>query len=378
MNSGIPGAGLPALRDHNAALVLDLLRVATVADGGAGISRQELATRTGLTPQAVSKIVARLAGQGLVAEAGRGASTGGKPRTLLRLVRQARYAVGLHLDRDELTVVLVDLAGEAVTERVTPFDLGAGPGAVLEAVAERVREVTSDVPGAERVLLGAGAAAPGPLDHAAGVLGRVTGFPGWDGFALADALAGRLGLPVTLDKDTNAAALRVPADGPRPASFAYLHVGSGLGAGLVLDGALYRGPRTGAGEFGHQTLEPDGPRCACGRRGCLEALCLAALADGDTARAARLLAVGAANLAALLDIDRVVLGGRAVTPAFRDEVAAALAREAAPGTVRVARECAGARTIAEGAAWLVLAPLFGRRRFGFWRRFLAAVPDDGF
>ncbi|MEU6172842.1 ROK family transcriptional regulator [Streptantibioticus parmotrematis] len=365
MNSGNPGAGLPALRDHNAALVLDLLRVATVADGGAGISRQELATRTGLTPQAVSKIVARLAGQGLVAEAGRGASTGGKPRTLLRLVRQARYAVGLHLDRDELTVVLADLAGEAVAERVTPFDLGAGPGAVLEAVAARVREVTSDVPGAERVLLGAGAAAPGPLDHAAGGLGRVTGFPGWDGFALADALAGRLGLPVTVDKDTNAAALRVPADGPGPASFAYLHVGSGLGAGLVLDGALYRGPRTGAGEFGHQTLELDGPRCACGRRGCLEALCLAALADGDTARAARLLAVGAANLAALLDIDRVVLGGRAVTPAFRDEVAAALARETAPGAVRVARECAGARTIAEGAAWLVLAPLFGRRRFGF-------------
>ncbi|MFD0069605.1 winged helix-turn-helix transcriptional regulator, partial [Streptomyces sp. NPDC127574] len=80
--AGTPGVNLPALRSHNAALVLDLLRTA----GAAGISRLELAERTGLTPQAVSKIIARLRADGLAAEAGRRASTGGKPRTVLRLV----------------------------------------------------------------------------------------------------------------------------------------------------------------------------------------------------------------------------------------------------------------------------------------------------
>lgn len=110
------GVNLPALRHHNAALVLDLLRGA----GGDGISRLELAERTGLTPQAVSKITARLRAEGLAAEAGRRASTGGKPRTVLRLVPDARYAVGLHLDRDELTAVLVDLAGTPVAVRTAP------------------------------------------------------------------------------------------------------------------------------------------------------------------------------------------------------------------------------------------------------------------
>src|SRR5689334_25381628 len=113
------GANLPALRSHNAALVLDLLRAATLAAPRAdrGISRLELAERTGLTPQAVSKITARLRADGLAAEAGRRASTGGKPRTVLRLVPEAGHAVGVHLDRDEVRAVLVDLDGAVVDRR---------------------------------------------------------------------------------------------------------------------------------------------------------------------------------------------------------------------------------------------------------------------
>ncbi|WP_431959695.1 ROK family transcriptional regulator [Actinacidiphila sp. bgisy160] len=380
VNRGISGANLPALRSHNAALVLGLLRTATVG-GGAGISRLELAERTGLTPQAVSKITARLRADGLVDEAGRGAPTGGKPRTLLRLARRARYAAGVHLDRDELTVVLADLAGGVVDARTVPLDLRRPAGEVLEAVAGLVRETVGATPGADGAVLGAGLACPGPLDHTAGVLHRVTGLPGWDGYPLREALAGRLGLPVVLDKDTNAAALAVlrpggdgdggAAAGAGPAadagdSFGYLHLGTGLGAGLVLGGALHRGARTGAGEFGHQAVALDGPVCACGNRGCLEALCLAAVGRGDTVGAARLLGVGAANLVSLLDIDRVVLGGRTVLaePAlFAREVAAAMdprTLRAAGRTVPVTVAPAGRRVVAEGAALLALAPLFGQ------------------
>jgi predicted NBD/HSP70 family sugar kinase len=399
VNRGNSGANLPVLRGHNAALVLELLRSATVG-GGAGISRLELAERTGLTPQAVSKIVARLRAEGMATEAGRRASTGGKPRTLLRLVPGARYAVGLHLDRDEMTAVLADLTGERVAVRTAPFDLGADPASVLDAVAARVRRLLAGVDG--RAVLGAGVAVPGPLDHRSGVLHRVTGFPQWGGFPLRAALAGRLGVPVTLDKDTNAAALAVlelpdtpPKDTPPSApttpqppanptdahpaahesarqlaapigSFAYLHLGTGLGAGLVLDGAVYRGPRTGAGEFGHQVVQLDGPPCGCGKHGCLEALCLAALARADIARAARLLGVGAANLVALLDIDRVVLGGRAVFAAretFAEGVAAVLAEQSAhPVPVTVAP--VDRLTVADGAARMVLAPVFGREALG--------------
>lgn len=397
------GANLLALRSHNGALVLDLLRTA----GTTGISRLELAGRTGLTPQAVSKITARLRADGLAAEAGHLASTGGKRRTVLRLVPEAGHAVGLHLDRDELTAVLCDLAGTVVAERRAPLGLGAGAAAVVEGAA---REVEALIGGAEVSVLGVGVALPGPLDHARGVLHRVTGFPEWDGFPLRDALAGRLGVPVVVDKDTNAAALGLAvggdhgghAGGPNGGggragrqgddhdhdrgrgrdegaggrdgegartgeeAFAYLHLGTGLGAGLVFGGAVHRGARTGAGEFGHQVIQLDGPPCDCGNRGCVEALCLAAVGRGAVDEAARVLGAGAANLVGLLDIDVVLLGGRTVAAhqeAFVRGVGAVLgerARREGTDTVPVRIAPGGARGVAEGAAQLLLAPLFGR------------------
>ncbi|MGW4670469.1 ROK family transcriptional regulator [Streptomyces sp. NPDC004324] len=396
------GANLLALRSHNGALVLDLLRTA----GTTGISRLELAGRTGLTPQAVSKITARLRADGLAAEAGHLASTGGKRRTVLRLVPEAGHAVGLHLDRDELTAVLCDLAGTVVAERRAPLGLGAGAAAVVEGAA---REVEALIGGAEVSVLGVGVALPGPLDHARGVLHRVTGFPEWDGFPLRDALAGRLGVPVVVDKDTNAAALGLAvgghhgghAGGPHGGggrarrhgddhdrgrdggdggtcgrdgegartgeeAFAYLHLGTGLGAGLVFGGAVHRGARTGAGEFGHQVIQLDGPPCDCGNRGCVEALCLAAVGRGAVDEAARVLGAGAANLVGLLDIDVVLLGGRTVAAhqeAFVRGVGAVLgerARREGTDTVPVRIAPGGARGVAEGAAQLLLAPLFGR------------------
>ncbi|MGX1030311.1 ROK family transcriptional regulator [Streptomyces ambofaciens] len=367
------GANLLAPRSHNAALVLDLLRTA----GAGGISRLELAERTGLTPQAVSKITARLREDGLAAEAGRRASTGGKPRTVLRLVPEAGHALGVHLDRDELRAVLVDLDGAVVGERRRALDLGAGAETVVEGVARAAGELVADalrpsgralgdVPG----LLGLGVALPGPLDHVRGVLHRVTGFPEWDGFPLRDALARRLGVPVVVDKDTNAAALglAVGGAGGDGRSFAYLHLGTGLGAGLVIGGGVHRGARTGAGEFGHQVIQLDGPPCTCGARGCIEALCLGAVARGDLAEAARVLGAGVANLAGLLDIDLVLLGGRTVAAApeaFVRGVGAVLDARARreggqDGAVPVRVAPGGTRGVAEGAAQLLLAPLFGR------------------
>ncbi|MGW4075096.1 ROK family protein [Streptomyces asiaticus] len=419
-----PGANLTALRSHNAALVLRLLRDA----GEDGVSRPELAGRTGLTPQAVSKITARLRAEGLLAEAGQRASTGGKPPTALRLVPDARHAIGLQLDRDEVTAVLVDLAGTSVAARSAPFDFGAPAEEALAAATAEVRALLADAaargvvggtagrgiaagagtdvvagPGADVAtgagadvavgagtdvavgggtdvaaggggalgggsalrggLLGVGVAAPGPLDHGSGVLHRVTGFPQWDGFPLRDALAERLALPVVLDKDTNAAALGLVTAGTAE-SAAYLHLGTGLGAGLVLGGDVYRGARTDAGEFGHQVIQLDGPPCDCGNNGCLEALCLAAVARGDRTDAARLLGIGATNLVRLLDIDRVLLGGRMVL-ADPEPYVRGVATMIAEDSVRASRPPVsvdvverGERAVVEGAARLVLAPLF--------------------
>ncbi|GHE27725.1 transcriptional regulator [Streptomyces capitiformicae] len=374
---------LLALRSHNGALILDLLRTA----GPTGISRLELADRTGLTPQAVSKITARLRADGLVTEAGQRASTGGKPRTVLRLVPHAGHAVGLHLDRDELTAVLCDLTGAVVALRRAALSLGAGSEAVIEGAAGAVEALLvgaskdsaalepepTATPGTPSPgpwtlpVLGVGVALPGPLDHLHGVLHRVTGFPEWDGFPLRAVLARRLGMPVVVDKDTNAAALGLAAVTGGHGSFAYLHLGTGLGAGLVIDGRVHRGARTRAGEFGHQVVQLDGPLCGCGNRGCIEALCLAAVARGDVEEAARVLGTGAANLVGLLDIELVLLGGRTVEACpevfvrgvggVLDEWARLQGEDPAV-PVRVAS--GGVTGVAEGAAQLLLAPLFGR------------------
>ncbi|WP_254076515.1 ROK family transcriptional regulator [Streptomyces pacificus] len=403
------------LRSHNTALVLDLLRMA----GDDGISRLELAERTGLTPQAVSKITGRLREDGMATEAGRRASTGGKPRTVLRLVPRAAHAVGLQLDRDELTAVLVDLVGTVVASRTRGLDLA---GAVPEVISAAAGEVRALLAGGPARVLGAGVGMPGPLDHRSGIPGRVTGAPHWAGVPLRDALAERLGMPVVLDKDTNAAALGLalrglprtgpgaaeaagraggggagpgrrgggpaavpaplpaaPASAPAPAAaavsapglvpaaaavsapgaFAYLHLGTGLGAGLVIGGMVHRGPRTGAGEFGHQVVQLDGPVCPCGNRGCIEALCLAAVARGDLGEAARVLGTGAANLVRLLDVEQVLLGGRTVLAAA-DTFVRGVGAVVGDDAVRVALAQGGAYPVAEGAAQLVLAPLFGR------------------
>ena len=367
MNPSAAGAGLPALRSHNAALVLGLLRTAALRaaphapDGDGALSRLELAARTGLTPQAVSKITARLRAEGLVEEAGRRASTGGKPSTGLRLAAGARHAVGVHLDGESLGAVVTDLAGRTVAEHRAPLDLGRPVADGLAALTRALRAALALAP---TPVLGVGIGMRGPLDHTTGTLHRVTGHPHWSGTALCAELGRRLSadgvVDVAVDKDTNAAALAVlgaAAPGAGPESFGYLHLGVGLGAGLVLGGEVYRGGRTGAGEFGHQVVEVDGPPCACGNRGCLEALCLRAVRDGDRAGAARLLGVGAANLAALLGIDRIVLGGATVLAdpgLYRHEVAAVLAAHGHPLPVTTAAPHA----VAEGAARLALAPLF--------------------
>ncbi|WP_228563620.1 ROK family protein [Catenulispora rubra] len=377
------GTNLAGLRDHNTALVLRLLRAdagaAAAGEGsesgsgagigsgggaGTGSSRVQLAAETGLTPQAISKITARLLDEGLIVETGRAESTGGKPRTLLAVRPEAAYTIGVELDRRHSTILLVDLAGQRRRRESLMFGLASGtPERVAAGLAERVQDLIRTAPGGGRVL-GVGIGCRGPLDYETGMLHRPAGLPGWDGYPLCDVITALLDLPtaasttVLLDKDTNTAALAAPA--PGPGNTAYLHLADGLGAGLQLNGAIYRGTRTNAGEFGHQVVQAYGPVCTCGSRGCLEALCLAALADGDPHTAARWLGLGAANLVRLLDIDRILLGGHQIFAApevYLSAVAEQIAEhlpDPAWQDVQVSLTPAGADAVAVGAARLAL------------------------
>ncbi|OLZ59980.1 ROK family transcriptional regulator [Amycolatopsis keratiniphila] len=345
------GVNLRGLRQHNRTLLLThILRAG-------GLSRVELAERTRLTQQAVSKIVPELLEAGLLDEERQPATGVGKPRTLLRVRADARHALGAQLDRDSFRVVMTDLTGKIIASRGGPLIPGFTPAEAVSALGEAAEALLDGVEG----VLGLGVGSVGPLDHHEGVVRDATNMPGWHDVPLRDLLAERTGLPVRLDKNTNAAAFAQHWPEGDQAATAVVLVGTGIGVGLLIDGRLYRGPRTNAGEFGHTTLAFDGPRCACGRRGCVEVLHNAA---ATTEEAAGLLAIGLADLVQVLDLERVVLTGRSVRAApgvYRDTVAARL-RELLPlphwQRIQVDLDEMGDDVVAFGAAAEVLAGFY--------------------
>jgi predicted NBD/HSP70 family sugar kinase len=354
----MPGTGvnLRGLRQHNRALLL-----AHILRAG-GLSRVELAERTLLTQQAVSKIVPELLEAGLLDEERQPAAGVGKPRTRLRIRADARCALGAQLDRDSFRVLRTDLTGKVIAAAGGDLNPGFTPDQAVSALATATETLLDGVP-RERVL-GLGVGAVGPLDHREGLVRDATNMPGWHEVPLRDLLAKRIGLAVTLDKNTNAAAFAQRWPETDQTATAVVLAGTGIGVGLLIDGRLYRGPRTNAGEFGHTTIAFDGPRCACGRRGCVEVMHNNA---ASTQEAAGLLGVGLADLVQVLDLERIVLAGRAVRAApeiYRDAVTERL-RQLLPlphwQRIQVDLDEMGDDVVAFGAAAEVLAEFYAGR-----------------
>lgn len=373
------GTNLPRIGSYNRAVVLGAIQVSD------GISRVQIAERTGLTAQAVSVIVRRLLDDGLVVEDGSAPSRGGKPRTILRVDPSAGYAVGVHFDPGRLHCVLADLAGRPVAATVATLRAVPEPEAVIRRMATAVRRVLADAGVPARKVLGIGLACPGPIDPRDGVLLSPPRLEGWERVPVRHMLERATGFQVTIDNDATAAAIgeRWSGLGRSVPSFAYLYLGSGVGGGLLLDGQIYRGRTLNAAEFGHLTVAPDGPRCHCGNRGCVEALCCpeaivaaaharlaagpagrlaaawkrdprrvghaqicAAAAAGDPLAAevigevADHLAVAAVGIINILDVELLILGGPALREAgeiYRRTIARAV------GSLTIAR---GLRTVA--------------------------------
>ncbi len=342
------GTNLPSVAEFNQAVVLDQIRRAR------SVSRVELAGRTGLSAQTVSNICQRLLDEGLIEEAGRTSEQGkpGKPRTLLRLNPGSRFAVGVHIDPSVVTFSILDLSGRVVAteRRATPAQI---PAQEISSYITHEIERIVDRAGIERArIAGIGIAAPGPIDVAHGAIVDPPFLSGWHRVPLRDTVAEATGLPVVLEKDVTAAAVaELWMSEQVGASFAYLYLGTGLGVGLVVHDEVVRGGSGNAGEIGHIIVDPDGPPCSCGMRGCIavtlgpadlvreaeEAGVLDAAGTGDDVgtiddrvtalvdlaasgrpgavavldRFAQRLARATAVVCNLLDVDRVVLGGPA-------------------------------------------------------------------
>ena len=332
-----------SVRAHNLALVLR-----TVANSADPISRASVAGATGLTRATVSALVDDLVTGALLTEHDPAPRTGaGRPAVGLAVAPDGPAGLGLEINVDYRGACVVDLAG---TVRHRLVELGdqrlEDPRTTLAALGRLATRARALAEADGSTIAGAALAVPGLV--AAGGVVRVAPNLGWQDVTVGDLPDG---LALTVDNEANLAALGELDLGELPRDFVYVSGEIGIGAGIVLDGALYRGSRGWSGEIGHIPINPDGPACRCGARGCLEqyagqeavlraagAGTVAELASAAAAgRSAALTALAAAGTALgmavatvvnLLDVRTIVLGGSyaSLLPWLRDGIAAEAGR----------------------------------------------------
>ncbi|MCU1591389.1 MAG: transcriptional regulator [Frankiales bacterium] len=304
------------------------------------LTRAELGGVIGLSRATVSATVAQLKDEGWVDEqAGTAGVAGrGRPPTLLLLTKKAGLAVGVDLGHSHARVVLAHLGHEVLAEQALQMDATWRAADALDAVEGLVGDVVAAA-GVDRAgIVGIGLGLPAPLDTS-GHSTSTTIPPDWMREDPARAFAERLGAPVVVDNDANLGALAEArwGAGRQSKTLVYVKASTGVGAGLVLGGRVFRGSTGTAGEIGHFTVDEDGLVCRCGSRGCVDvhvgrrALIaqvahsqpgissvpelIAAARDGDLActrvlaDAGETLGVALAAVLNILNPDRVVLGG---------------------------------------------------------------------
>ncbi|WP_156725478.1 ROK family transcriptional regulator [Streptomyces apocyni] len=248
----------------------NLERVVRAVRMAGSLTQAEIARTTGLSAATVSNIVRELKDGGTVEVTP--TSAGGRRARSVSLSGDAGLVVGVDFGHTHLRVAIGNLAHQVLAEEAEPLDVDASAAQGLDRAQELVGRLI-DASGADRSkIAGVGLGVPGPIDVESGTLGSTAILPGWSGTNPAEELTARLGVPVYVDNDANLGALGelVWGGGRGVKDLAYIKVASGVGAGLVINGRIYRGPGGTAGEIGHITLDESGPVCRCGNRGCLE------------------------------------------------------------------------------------------------------------
>ncbi|MGA5703763.1 ROK family transcriptional regulator [Peterkaempfera bronchialis] len=315
----------------------NLERVLRAVRMAGSLTQAEIARSTGLSAATVSNIVRELKESGTVVVTP--TSSGGRRARSVSLSADAGIVVGVDFGHTHLRVAVGNLAHRVLAEESEPIDVDASAAQGFDRAETLVERLLAQTGFRSDKVIGVGLGVPGPIDVETGAIGSTAILPGWTGVEPGRELSSRLGMPVYVDNDANLGALGelVWGAGRGLSDLAYIKVASGVGAGLVISGQIYRGPGGTAGEIGHITLDESGPVCRCGNRGCLETFVgsryllnllnashgpglsvprVVQLAQrGDLgcrrviADVGRQIGTGVANLCNLLNPRRVILGG---------------------------------------------------------------------
>jgi glucokinase-like ROK family protein len=257
------------VKNLNKHAVLDLIRFTA-----GGISRAELAQRMDLSRAAMTAIVNDLLESNVIRETESRNGSSGRPPIILEVNPPRGYVVGLDMGATHLTICLADFSAQVVDEIEIPFDIALGPEPCLAQAESLFFELLEKNDMRLEQIVAIGMGVPGPIASEPGIVIAPPIMPGWDGYPIRQEIFSKWNIPVSLNNDAELGALGEWAYGAaRGESYvAFIKVGSGVGAGLLLNGQIYRGATGSAGEIGHLTIDENGPVCDCGNTGCLEAV----------------------------------------------------------------------------------------------------------
>jgi predicted NBD/HSP70 family sugar kinase len=299
------------------------------------LSRAQISEQSGLNKATVSSLVQDLIDGSLVKEIGTGQSSGGRKPVMLEFIATSGYAIGIDLGVNYIRGVLTDLRGGIVAERTSSLR-HTEVGVAIEQLCGCIEELIAEAPASPYGIIGIGVGVPGLVDES-GVILFAPNLK-WRDVPLQRMLAERFSLPVTIDNEANMGALGEQRYGAGRSinNLIYVSVGIGIGTGLILHKALYKGASGFSGEMGHLSVEAHGKSCSCGNRGCwemyaseqalldqavrlgfgdLESLLAAAAAGREDvlelfASIGEYLGIGIANIVNVFNPDAVVIGNR--------------------------------------------------------------------
>jgi glucokinase-like ROK family protein len=239
------------------------------------ISRSEISSITGWSKAKASQEIRSLVDKGYLVEVGEGVSQGGRKPRLLRINNQLGYIAGIDVGATSLDIALADVTGSILQRCSEPTDVKLPPESVFGRCSQLLLELIRRQGGMPEQLLGIGVGVPGPVDFARGVLVAPPLMPEWENYPIRDFFKKTFASAfVVVDNDVNIMALgeqRV-GDGTGVDHFIFVKIGTGIGVGIISNGRIHRGSDGSAGDIGHICVDKEGPLCACGNKGCLEAM----------------------------------------------------------------------------------------------------------
>ena len=258
------------------------------------INKAEIARLVGLSIPTVMRLTDELIEKNLIRETGKGESTGGKPPLMLEFTPDSRYIIGVDIGTTHIKTIVMNMVAEIICKIETPTMVSDPPAQVIDRIVETISQAIDKVNLPLSRYLGIGLGMPGLLDTSCG---RVLFSPDfkWENIDLTGPVKNRFGLPVYMSNVTRAMAVGEKWFGMAKdvENFMCVNLGYGIGSAIVINNRIYSGSSDSSGEFGHMTLEKNGPQCSCGNYGCLEAL---ASANAMSKKAAFLIERGESSM----------------------------------------------------------------------------------